>query len=164
MKMCHMCQIHQTDKWHIPPVVAYPTLLFSKVYINTFHLPKSNGFKYIVHAHCSMSTYPEFKMLRHENAERIACFIFEHIICHWGSLQEIITDNRPTFLAALEILATQYNIHHIAISTYNSQAQEVIEQRHCGFRESLFKACGGVENKWSQVVHTVIWVERVTPL
>ncbi len=164
MKMCHMCQIRQTDKWHIPPVVAYPAPLFSKVYIDTFHLPKSNGFKYIVHAHCSMSAYPKFKMLRHENAEGIMCFIFEHIICHWGSLWEIVMDNGPAFLAALEILATQYDIHHIAMSAYNSQAQGVIERRHCGFREYLFKACGGVENKWSQVAHAVIWVERVTPL
>ncbi len=99
MKTCHMCQIHQTDKWHIPPVVAYPAPLFSKVYIDTFHLPKSNGFKYIVHAHCSMSAYLEFKMLRHENVEGITCFIFEHIICCWGSLREIVTDNGPTFLA-----------------------------------------------------------------
>ncbi len=73
-------------------------------------------------------------------------------------------DNGPTFLATLEILAAQYDIHHIAISTYNSQAQGVIEQRHRGFRESLFKACGGVENKWSQIAHAVIWVERVTLL
>ncbi len=164
VKTCHMCQIRQTDKWHIPPVVAYPAPLFAKVYIDTFHLPKSNGFKYIVHARCSMSAYPEFKMLRHENAEGIACFIFEHIICRWGSLREIVTDNRPAFLAALEMLGAQYDIHHITISAYNSQAQGVIERRHRGFRESLFKACGGVENKWSQVAHAVIWAERVTPL
>ncbi len=164
VKTCHMCQIRQTDKWHIPPVVAYPAPLFSKVYIDTFHLPKSNGFKYIVHARCSMSAYPEFKMLRHENAEGIARFIFEHIICRWGSLREIVTDNGTAFLAALEILAAQYDIHHITISAYNSQAQGVIERRHRGFRESLFKACGGVENKWSQVAHAVIWAERVTPL
>ncbi len=105
-----------------------------------------------------MSAYPEFKMLRHENAEGIARFIFEHIICHWGSLREIVMDNGPTFLAA------QYNIHHITISAYNSQAQGVIEQRHHGFRESLFKALRGVENRWSQVAHAVIWAERVTPL
>ncbi len=55
--------------------------------------------------------------------EGIAHFIFEHIICRWGSLQEIVMDNRPAFLAALEILAAQYDIHHIAISAYNSQAQ-----------------------------------------
>ncbi len=103
-------------------------------------------------------------MLRHGNTEGIVHFIFEHIICHWGSLQDIVMDNGPTFLAALEILAAQYNIHHITISAYNSQTEGVIEQRHHGFRESLFKACGGVENKWSQVTHTVIWAERVTPL
>ncbi|SJK99640.1 uncharacterized protein ARMOST_02948 [Armillaria ostoyae] len=145
VKTCHLCQIRQTEKWHIPPVVAHPAPLFSKVYIDTFHLPQSNGFKYIVHARCSLSAYPEFRMLRKENAVALA-------------------HNGPAFLAALEILKKQYDIHHITISPYNSQAQGVIERRHYDFREALFKAADGLEKNWSYVAYSVIWAERVTPL
>ncbi len=58
-----------------------------------------------------------------------------------------MTDNGPAFLTALEILKTQYDIHHITISPYNSQAQDVIERCYYDFREALFKAADGVEKR-----------------
>ena len=45
---CHVCQLRQTRKIVIPPVVATPAPIFSKVYMDTMHMPTSGGFKYIV--------------------------------------------------------------------------------------------------------------------
>ncbi|KNZ76980.1 hypothetical protein J132_10326, partial [Termitomyces sp. J132] len=40
---CHLCQIHQTTKVLIPPTVATPVPLFSKIYMDTMFMPPSNN-------------------------------------------------------------------------------------------------------------------------
>ena len=93
LKTCHQCQIRSVDKVIIPPVVATPAPLFHKAHIDTMHMPKSHGFSYIVQARCSLSAWPEFRMLRTETAHTLGAFIFEEILCRWGGLEEIVTDN-----------------------------------------------------------------------
>jgi hypothetical protein len=60
---CHECQIRQTTKIHIPPIVAMPAPLFQKAYINTMLMPPAAGFRYIVQARCSLTAWPEWRML-----------------------------------------------------------------------------------------------------
>ena len=93
-------------------------------------MPQSAGYQYIVQAHCALTAYPEWQMLRSENASTLASFIFEDILCHWSALAEIVTDNGPAFVQALDVLANRYNIQHICISPYNSQANGVVERCH----------------------------------
>ncbi|KAF9441234.1 hypothetical protein P691DRAFT_635791, partial [Macrolepiota fuliginosa MF-IS2] len=57
--MCHECQTRLTHHFHIPPSVPIPLSLFRKVHIDTMFMPHSNGFCYIVHARCSLSSYPK---------------------------------------------------------------------------------------------------------
>ncbi|KIJ04305.1 hypothetical protein PAXINDRAFT_39921, partial [Paxillus involutus ATCC 200175] len=56
-------------------------------------MPKVGGYRYIVQARCALSAYPEWRMLRAENGIALAAFIFEDILCRWGPLAEIVTDN-----------------------------------------------------------------------
>lgn len=108
-------------------MVPTPLTLFRKVYIDTMFMPRSNGYRYIVHARCSLSSYPEWRMLRTENARTIGTFIFEEILCRWGAVEELVTDNGPPFVQAAEFLSTRYKINHIRISPYNSQANGPVE-------------------------------------
>ena len=140
VRTCHNCQLRQTRQVLIPPVVATPAPLFAKVYIDTMHMLPSAGFKYIVQGRCSLTQYPEFRKLRSENAKALGDWIFEDIICRWGSLREIVTDNGAAFLKALEHLSKKYHISHIRISGYNSRANGLVERPHFDVRQSLFKA------------------------
>jgi hypothetical protein len=45
---CHICQLRQTRQTAIPLVIAMPTPLFAKMYMNTMHLPRLGSFSYIV--------------------------------------------------------------------------------------------------------------------
>jgi hypothetical protein len=100
----------QTRQVLIPPVVTTPTI----------HMPPSGVYKYIVQACCSLSYYPKFHMLRAETARMLEDWIYEDILCQWGSLCEIVTDNGPAFLKAMEYLSKHYHLNHIWISSYNS--------------------------------------------
>ena len=101
-------------------------------------------------------------MLRQETGHVIGTFIFEDILCRWGALEEIVTDNGPTFVKALDYLAKRYKINHIRISAYNSQVNRIIKRAHRPLRDSLIKAVDGDEARWSLGGPTVLWAEQVT--
>jgi hypothetical protein len=109
-----------------------------------------------------LSSYPEHQKLQKENRSTIGTFIFEEILCHWGVLEEIITDNSPVFIEALNWLAEQYRIHHIRISPYNSQVNGIVECHHLDVREAIMKVCNREEQKWLTAMHAVFWVEQIT--
>src|SRR6266849_4764803 len=102
----------------IPLTVTMPVPLFTKMYMDMMHMPPSGGYKFIVQGRCSLTHYPEFRMLRSETAWSLGDWIFEDILCRWGALSEIVSNNGAPFVKALEYLATCYHIRHICISGY----------------------------------------------
>ncbi|RDB24438.1 Pro-Pol polyprotein [Hypsizygus marmoreus] len=162
IRTCHDCQIRSVRKLHIPPTIPHPPSLFRKVHIDTFFMPEVAGLRYVVHARCALSSWPEWRMLRSERAEILGQFIFEEILCRWGAVEEIITDNGKNYIAAVQWLADKYNIHHIRISPYNSQANGIVERRNFDVREAMIKSADGIPTKWPTTAHSVFWAERVT--
>jgi hypothetical protein len=147
---------------HIPLTVTAPTSLFCKAHVNTMYMPCASGYRYIVQACCSLLSYPEHWKLCKENGSTIGVFIFKDILCHWGALEEIVTDNGLAFVEALNWLAEQYGIHHIRISLYNSQANGIVEHRHLDVQEAIMKVCDGEEQKWLTATHAIFWAEQIT--
>jgi hypothetical protein len=127
VQSCHQCQVRQQRYYQIPPIIATPMSLFRKAYIDTMFMPRAGGFRYIVQARCSLTSYPEFRVLRKETGSALGAFIFEELLCRWGALEEIVTDNGQPFIEALNYLANCYGITHIWISPYNSQANGPVE-------------------------------------
>ncbi len=165
LKTCHQCQVESTEKVHLPPVVSYPAGLFQKCHIDTMHLPKANGFQYIITGRCSLTNWPEFRMLRSETGETVGQFVFEEILCRWGGLSEIfVTDNGPPIIAAVDYLSKKYGIRHIRISAYNSQANGLVEVGHRPIRDALKKLCKSKEKDWPKKAHLAFWAERITTL
>jgi hypothetical protein len=159
---CHECQVRQTRRLHIPPIVPIPGGLFRKAHIDTMKMPRAGGYEYLVQARCALTSYPEWRMLRKENTNALTAFIFEELLCRWGPITEIVTDNAPAYRLAVDELARKYGIHPIRISPYNSQANGIVERRHRDVREAIIKSCDGDDSRWYQVVHSVFWAERVT--
>ena len=150
VKTCHICQLHQTRNILIPPVIATPTPLFAKMYMDTMHLLKSGGFKYLVQGHCLLTHFPKYHSLRTETRKTIGDWIFKDILCRWGMLCKIVTDNGPAFIKVLGYLAKHYHIRHIHISGYNSHTNGIVEQAHFNVRQVMFKACNGDQSSGIQ--------------
>jgi len=127
------------------------------------HLPCSRGFSYIVQGCCSLTHYLEFRMLHKETAQTLGDWIFKDILCQWGMLVEIVSDNSKAFITALSHLEKKYHIKHIWISGYNLRANSIVERLHFDVRQALFKVSDRADNKWSQVAQLVFWSECVTP-
>src|SRR5437588_4879771 len=101
-------------------------------------------------------------MLCTETVHTLGAFIFEEILCCWGGLAEVVMDNRPPFITALDWLAEKYHILYIRISAYNSQANRVVKCSHCTICDSLIKSCAGDITLWPMLIHHVFWADRVT--
>jgi len=145
---CHPCQTHQTHHLHLLPTIPDIPTLFQKVHIDTMLMPTVNKFCYLIQAHCALSSWPEWRPLWKENEKTLGDFIFKDILCRWGGVAEIVTDNGPAFVAVAGYLSKKYGIHHIKISPYNSQANSVVEWKHFDICESLMKPCNNKHSKW----------------
>src|SRR6267378_2644122 len=162
VRTCHLCQLRKTQNVVIPPVVATPAPLFSKIYCDTMHLPKSGGFKYLVQGRCSLVHWPEFDMLRKETAKALAEWLMRCFIWRWGTLSEIVTDNGAPWLKALEYISKRYHINHIRISGYNSRTNGIVERSHFDVRQALFKAADRDQSNCHSVVYSVFWSDHVS--
>src|SRR5882724_8012817 len=159
---CHPCQTWQTRHLHLPPTIPDIPMLFRKVHIDTMLMPTVNKFRYLIQARCALSSWPEWRPLRKENEKTLGDFIFEDILCRWGGVAEIVTDNGPMFVAVAGYLSKKYGIHHIKISPYNSQANSVVERKHFDTHESLMKTCNNEHSKWVHMAPLIFWADQVT--
>lgn len=163
VRSCHECQTRQFRLQHIPPTVSIPAPLFQKVYIDTMMMPLAGGFRYIIQARDSLTSWVEWRALRAESARTVAAFVFEEIFCRWGPVAELVSDNgKPLIAEAVTEMYRKYGVNHIRISAYNSQANGAVERRHRDVREAIMKMVKGDESKWPSVVHAVFWAERIT--
>ena len=89
-------------------------------------------------------------------------FLFEEVLCRWGAVEEIVTDNGTPYVAALDWLADRYGIRHIRISAYNSHANGIVERQHRSIIKSLVKACEGDASKWLTHTPHIFWADRAT--
>src|SRR5882724_11295291 len=104
----------------------------------------------------------EGRKLKRATARTVSQFIFEELICRYGAISEIVTDNGPEVKGATEELLRHHGIPQIHISPYNSQANGVVERGHFTIREGLVKACEGKINRWPDYVHHAFFANRVT--
>ena len=164
VKTCHPCQERQKQLVKIPPTLTYTPTIFEVLHADVMHMtPASNGCKYITHGRCGGTSYPEGRPLRDEKARSIALWLYEDILCRWGGLRAICTDNGESFRAAVQWIAAKWGIKHITISPYNSQANGIIERPHWDIRQMLYKATGEKNvNKWYWFFNAVLWADRVS--
>ena len=164
IKTCHPCQERQAKLVKIPPTITHTPSIFEILHADVMHMsPASNGCKYITHGRDRTTSWAEARALRDEKARSIALWLYEDILCRWGSLHTIVTDNGEPFRAAVDWAKKKWGIAHITISPYNSKANGTIERPHWDIRQMLYKATGmNNTNKWYWFLNAVLWADRVS--
>ena len=164
VQTCHPCQERQQQLVRIPPSKTLTPSIFEILHADVMRKsPASNGCAYIAHGRDRLTSYAEGRALRDEKAKSIATWIYEDILCRWGGLTTIVTDNGESFKAAVQWIAQKWGFKHITISAYNSRANGAIERPHWDIRQMLFKATGAKNvSKWYWFLNSVLWADRVT--
>ncbi len=84
--------------------------------------------RYIVTCIDYMTKWVEAKLLPNKSARQVAWFLYEKIICRYGCLQIVQSDNRLEFVnEIIRELLKQFQIWHQTVSLYRSQANRMIE-------------------------------------
>ena len=122
----------------------------------------SSGYNYIVDMHDDLTGWLEVRMLSTKSSEKVADFIWQDVICRFGCIPQITTDNGTEFQGAVSILAKRYGITIIRISPYNPAANGMIERGHRTWINSIWKLCSPKKERWSRWFYPALWADRVT--
>ena len=162
IQSCHACQVRSTKKMHLPITMSHPPRIFSKVYLDVMNMPKARKKRWLVACRDDLTGKTECKPLTRDTAKAIAKFFLHRIILRYGIVQEVVTDNGPSFQKEFKALLADYGIKHIKISPYNSQANGVVERGHYNIREALVKLCENDLSLWPLLVPAVCYADAIT--
>lgn len=162
-RTCRQCQLRSS--YH-PKVMINPTWV--PTILRKFNLDlvemgiKSSKYLYIVDVRDDLTGWLEARMLSRKSSEDVAEFLWQDIICRFGCIPQISTDNGTEFKKAVDILARKYGIKIIRISPYNPAGNGMIERGHRTWINSIWKLCGSAKEKWSKWFYPALWADRIT--
>ena len=162
VKSCHICQLRSTKKMHTPITISTPATIFTKIYMDVMKVPNAGKLSWIVAARDDLSGATECKAISHNDATHLASFFWEQVICRYGTIGEVVTDNGSSMENTFAVLMEKYGIPQIRISAYNSQANGVVERGHYTICKALVKACEGDLSKWPRLLSHAVFADRIT--
>ncbi len=115
--------------------------------------------RYIVVAVDYFTKWPEAKAIEHANAEEVAEFIFEEIICRHGCPRKILSDRGSHFNnQIIKSLVEKFKIKHNFSTPYHPETNGLVERFNKTLCESLSKL--GRENEWDKNIAPVLYAYR----
>jgi hypothetical protein len=162
VRSCTACQQRSERKPFLTVVPSRPSQLFRHIFIDCMNMPKAHGKTQVIAARDDLSGYLEARMVAQANARNVAAFLWEDVICRWGAIEVLTSDNGSEFIGdAVKILVDKYGVAQIKISPYNSRASGIVERGHRTFREALIRSCDDPLTWPTRFYHT-LWAERAT--
>ncbi|KAJ8462647.1 hypothetical protein ONZ51_g10761 [Trametes cubensis] len=159
---CRECQIRSVKKVEVPLIISTPVDLFYKVYMDVMFMPTVRGYNCIMACRDDLSGVTEARALKGASSKEVAKFFWEQIICRYGAVHHVVTDNGSETKGAFEALVRRYRVHHIRISPYNSKANGVVGRGHFILREALIKSCGGNISRWPELLPLAVFADRIS--
>jgi Integrase core domain len=126
------------------------------------HMPASSGFKYIVDLWDDLSRWLEAKMLCKATSKNVTKFLFKDVMCWFGCILQITTDNGMEFDRLVQTMADEYNVPIARAAPYHPEANGMIECRHRTWINSLLIMSKGNPSQWSKYFYSCMWVDWVT--
>jgi hypothetical protein len=161
-RTCHECQRRSSSRPKLMLSPTYVHTILRKFNMDTIHMPPSSGYKFIVDLRDDLSGWLEAKMLSKATSKNIAKFLFEDVMCRFGCVLQLTTDNGTEFDGVVQVLADEYNVPIVRAAPYHPEANGMIERSHRTWIGSLFIACQGNPSQWSKYFYACMWADRVT--
>lgn len=162
-RTCEECQLRSTYRPKVPINPTWVATVFRKFNMDLVEPGiESDGYNFIIDMRDDLTGWLEARTLEHKTSDAIAKFIYQDVICRYGCIPQITTDNGKEFLGAVKLLAERYGIKIVHSSPYHPEGNGMIERGHFAWIESIFKLCGRKKHHWSRWVYPAMWADRVT--
>ena len=165
VKSCKICQKRERRKGEAPlEPITKVTLPFHQIGIDVVGpLPITlSGKRYIVIAVDHFTKWIEARALEEADAQSIATFVYDDIICRHGVPKIISSSDRGSeFINQFfEVFTRTYNIHHIRTTAYHPQGNGQVERINKTIKDILAKITpkGG---DWSHYLNSALYATRV---
>ena len=117
--------------------------------------------RYIIVAVDYFSRWPEAKPLKEANAQTVAEFIYDEIICRFGAPQIIQTDRGTHFAnEVIKNLSNKFRIKHTLSTPYHPQMNGLVERFNRSLCQGLAKVVETIYN-WDKYIQPVLFAYRV---
>ena len=166
IKNCDRCQrsrpnklMKGSDDLHPIPV---PSKVWCQVGIDIMTMKTVDGYKYIITAMDYFSKNMEMRALKAKTAKNVAIFLYEEVICRWGSPDVIITDQGREFCNTInEELMKRACCKHRITSAYHPQSNGLVERQNRSTTQFLLKNMD-CQDDWVQMIPTMMASHRHT--
>ena len=164
VQACPICQKRDRKKGEteLQPIKKFPKPFFQVGIDVMGPLPiTKSGKRYIVIAVDHFTKWVEIRALESNDAQSIASFFHEDVICRHGVPEILTTDQGTEFINEfLAILTHTYHIHHIKTTAYHPQGNGQVERTNKTIKDILAK-CTPKNSDWSHYVHAAAYAVRV---
>ena len=110
------------------------------------------GNRYIVVAIDYFSRWPEARPLKAANADTVATFLYEEIICRFGAPRTLQSDRGMHFVNELiQRLTKRFKIRHSLSSPYHPQSNGLVERFNKTLCEEIAKLAEEVD-QWDRFI------------
>jgi len=162
VRSCEVCQKRGKSKRKEPLHPIQVGRAFERIGIDLVGpLPiTARNNRYIIVATDYLTRWPEAKAVPDADAETLAKFIFEEIVCRHGVPKIILSDNGKNFTSeVVRILCEKFLIKHIFSSPYHPQTNGMVERLNRTLCNSLAKVTENIED-WDLNISAVLFAYR----
>jgi hypothetical protein len=144
-------------------------------FVDVQKMPKSEGgYIGIIEAREGLTGWVEAAMIKSMKSEVWVKFIYENILCRYGVVGTIISDNGELNSKLGLEFAEKYGVQLIFTTTYHPQGNAPVERGHQPLRRSLERSVFGrvtdwlnfdkeaEKVKWPKYFHAALWADRVS--
>ena len=166
IRTCDRCQKRNPKKDEIPRQASKtPDYPFQHIGIDVMGpLPRTmTGKRYIVLAIDWLTKWPEAQAIETADAQTIAVFIHERIICQHGPPQQITSDRGTEFCNDLITeLNRTYRVQHIRTTAYHPQGNGLTERMNQTVKNTMSKLIDSYDN-WDHWLSSALFAIRSSP-
>ena len=163
---CDRCQKSRINKLQkgsedLHPIPV-PRKVWSQVGIDIMMMKKVGEYRYLIRGMDYFSKNLEMRTLKTKSAREVAQFIYEDIICRWGSPDVIITDQGREFCNAInDELMERAHCKHRITSSYHPQSNGLVERQNRTTTNFLLKNMD-CQDDWVDMIPTMTGSHRHT--
>ena len=166
IRTCWECQKRGTPRKNNRTRTIQPADIFERWGIDIVGplLATETGNRYIIVAMDYFSRWSEARAVRKANAESVATFIYEEIICRYSTPKIIQSDQGTHFVnETIKLLAEKFRIRHSLSSPYHPQSNGLVERFNKTLCEGIAKV-GETIFDWDRYIQPVLFAYRIKRL